>query len=117
MALIATIDFDGTIVEHRYPDIGKPLPGAFEVLKDMKDAGWKLILWTCRENHKKRKYLDEAVDFCRKNGVEFEAVNEVIPDEDFREFGLRRKPYADVQIDDRNLGGFPGWDAVREMLL
>lgn len=117
---IACIDFDGTIVEHAFPEIGEPLPGAFEVLRDMQQAGWKLILWTCRENHERlisKRYLADAVAYCSENGVEFDAVNEAIAELDFRESGLRRKPYADQYIDDRNLGGFPGWDVVRELLL
>lgn len=121
MSKVATIDFDGTIVEHFFPRIGEPLPLAFEVLKEMKAAGWKLILWTCRENstrYENRQYLTDAVDFCLKNGVEFDAVNEAIREEDFRDddFSLR-KPYAHCHIDDKNLGGFPGWDVVRKVLL
>ncbi len=47
---VLLIDFDGTVVEHKFPKIGKPLPQAFEVLKELQKEGWKLILWTCREN-------------------------------------------------------------------
>lgn len=114
---IATIDFDGTIVDHHYPEIGTPLPEAFEVLKEMKAAGWRLILWTCREDDRRRKYLTEAVEFCRDNGIEFDAVNEAIAEIDFREDGLKRKPYATLHIDDRNFGGFPGWSEIRKSML
>ena len=121
MSKIACIDFDGTICKHEFPAIGEALPGAFEVMKELKEAGWKLILWTCRENEGHlihRQFLKEAVEFCRAGGVEFDAVNETIKEEEFRPEGiLLRKPYASVYIDDRNLGGFPGWDVVRQVLL
>jgi hydroxymethylpyrimidine pyrophosphatase-like HAD family hydrolase len=116
MPLIAC-DFDGTIVEHRYPNIGKPLDGAMETLRDLIAAGNRLILNTCREDCKKRKYLSEAVEFCKENGVVFVSVNENSLDDDFRdENGLRRKVYAHHYIDDANIGGFIGWDKVRQLL-
>jgi len=119
---MACVDFDGTIVHHRFPAIGEPLPNAFEVLKELKEAGWILILWTCRENDKhdmNHQYLQDAVDFCKENGVEFDGINETPIECEFRGEAcfFRRKAYADVYIDDRNLGGFPGWAAVREELL
>lgn len=114
---VASIDFDGTIVKHAFPNIGEPLEGAFEVLKELKEAGWVLVLNTCREDEK-RAYLTEAVQFCRENGVEFDGVNATPLDYEFRdERSPRRKVYANVYIDDRNLGGFPGWNMVRLALL
>lgn len=118
---VVIIDFDGTIVEHCFPRIGEPLPNAFEVMRDLKAAGYKLILWTCREDYGykiDKQYLTAAVNFCLENGVEFDAVNETIMEEDFRpEDCIKRKPYGHHYIDDRNIGGFPGWDKVRELLL
>lgn len=103
------IDFDGTIVEHIWPEIGRPLPGAFETMRDLKLAGYNLVLWTCRED----ELLAQAVDFCREHGVEFDAINEVMPEDNIGS----RKPYCKYFIDDKNLGGFPGWDWVRRLLL
>jgi histidinol phosphatase-like enzyme len=121
MSEVVLIDFDGTVVEHCFPRIGEPLPGAFEVLKELKEAGYKLILWTCREDfghNINQQYLKEAIEFCRENGVEFDAVNETLEEYDFRpEKCIKRKPHAHWCIDDRNLGGFPGWDVVREVLI
>jgi hypothetical protein len=119
---IAVIDFDGTIVQHKFPAVGETMPEAFEVMKELRAAGWVLVLWTCRENdgHKiNRQFLKDAVDFCGENGIEFDGVNETPVEFEFRqeEGCLRRKAYGDVYIDDRNLGGFPGWPAVREELL
>ena len=115
------MDFDGTIVEHDFPRIGRPLPEAFEVLKELKEAGWKLILWTCREDYGykiSQQYLTDAVEFCAENGIEFDAVNETLEEHEFRpEDCIKRKPYSHWNIDDRNLGGFPGWLSVRKMLL
>ena len=114
------VDFDGTIVESAFPKIGPPMLGAFEVLREMKEAGHKLILWTCREDEGyniNKQYLRDAIKFCLENGIEFDAVNKAL-DDDFRsEHVQKRKPHADFHIDDRNLGGFPGWDAVRAIIL
>ena len=106
------VDFDGTIVEHKYPEIGKPLLFAFETLKELQKQKHELILWTYRAG----KELDEAVEFCSKNGIEFYAINKNFPEEEFDEQTISRKINADVYIDDRNVGGFPGWSKIWEML-
>ena len=105
------VDFDGTIVEHLYPKIGKEKIFAFDTLKKMNSLGACLILWTIRSG----KELDEAVEFCRKNGVEFYAVNKNYPEEKFDE-NTSRKINADIFIDDKNAGGFPGWGEVWQMI-
>ena len=105
--MIIAVDFDGTIVEHRYPAIGKEKLFAFETLKALQKQGHQLILWTFRSG----KELDEAVEYCRKNGIEFYAVNKSYPEEEFTP-GLSRKINADLFIDDRNLGGFIGWGEI-----
>ena len=110
--MIIAVDFDGTIVEHKYPDIGKPLPFAFETLKMLQKAGYRLILWTIREGNE----LEEAVEFCRKNGIEFYAVNSNYPDDEPKT-SQPRKVLADIYIDDRNFGGFPGWGEIGQTLL
>ena len=105
------IDFDGTIVEDRYPEIGKPKRFAFETLKKMQDEGYVLILWTYRTG----KRLAEAVEFCKENGIEFYAVNKNHPEEEYDE-SIPRKLNVDIFIDDRNIGGFPGWGKIYQML-
>jgi len=105
------VDFDGTIVEHEYPEIGKPKMFAFETLKALQERGDRLILWTYRAGDK----LNEAVEYCKKNGIEFYAVNKNYPEEIFDET-ISRKIIADVYIDDRNLGGFVSWSDVWQML-
>lgn len=106
------IDFDGTIVEHRYPQIGRERPFAFDTLKRLQKDGHKLILWTVREG----KYLQEAIDFCKENGVEFYAVNSDGPLTKFEGASISRKLRADMFIDDRNLGGIPDWPTAYTMI-
>lgn len=106
------VDFDGTIVEHRYPEIGAVMPQAFEVMKELQERGHKLILWTFRDG----VYLKNAVEFCLDRGVMFYAVNESHPNEEFNKY-MSRKIDADIFIDDRNVGGFIGWEKIREILI
>lgn len=107
-SLVIAVDFDGTVVEHKYPAIGKTLPFAFETLKELQKRGHRLILWTYRHG----KELDEAVEFCKKNGVEFYAVNRSYPEEQFDPANASRKLDCDMFIDDRNVGGFLGWGEI-----
>jgi hydroxymethylpyrimidine pyrophosphatase-like HAD family hydrolase len=105
------VDFDGTIVEHKYPKIGKTRPFAFETLKMLKQKGHELILWTYRQGD----YIDEAVEFCRQNGVEFYAVNKNYPEEEF-DNTFSRKINCDLYIDDRNIGGLPSWGEIFQII-
>ncbi|MBS0011548.1 MAG: hypothetical protein KFF49_09070 [Bacteroidales bacterium] len=105
------IDFDGTIVEHEYPGIGKDMLFAFETLKELQKYGALLILWTFRSGSE----LEEAVEYCRKKGIEFYAVNKNYPEEVY-DNTISRKINADVYIDDKNIGGFPGWSKIWQEL-
>jgi hypothetical protein len=106
------IDFDGTIVTHAYPAIGKPIPFAIETLKQLQQVDHhQLILWSCREG----ELLQEAVDYCRQRGLEFYAVNSNFPDEP-ADGRSARKLTADLFIDDRNLGGLPDWGVIYQMI-
>ncbi|TFH25420.1 MAG: hydrolase [Bacteroidia bacterium] len=106
------VDFDGTIVEHKYPEIGKEILFAFETLRALQKQKHLLILWTYRSG----KELEEAVDFCRRNGVEFYAINSSYPEEEFDEEYDSRKIDCDIFIDDRNIGGLPPWGEIYQML-
>jgi len=108
---VIAVDFDGTIVEHAYPEIGKEMLFAFATLKELQKRGHKLILWTFRHG----AYLEAAVDYCRKNGMEFYAVNKNFPEEVWDE-NTARKINADIFIDDRNVGGFLGWSDIWQTL-
>ena len=109
--LIIAIDFDGTIVDDAYPKIGKTRLFAFETLKRLQEDGHRLILWTYRSGLR----LEEAVKFCEANGIQFYAVNKSFPEEQF-DYTKSRKIYADLFIDDRNIGGVLGWGEVYQMI-
>ena len=82
--MIIAVDFDGTIVRHRYPKIGEEIPFATQTLAMLIRDGHRLILWTVREG----ALLDEAVEWCRQRGVEFYAINRDFPEEDATGVGL-----------------------------
>lgn len=118
--LIIAIDFDGTIVTHEYPKIGRPVPGAIETMKEFIARGDKLILWTMRSG----KELQEAVEYCSANGITFWGINENPEQKDWTD---SPKAYAQVYIDDAalnatlipNPGGRPylDWFVVRHCLI
>jgi hypothetical protein len=106
------VDFDGTIVEHRYPEIGREIPFAIETLKMLTREGHRLILWSVREG----KLLDEAVEWCRERGLEFYAVNKDYPEEKTNDTNYSRKLKVGMFIDDRNVGGLPDWGIIYKMV-
>lgn len=107
------VDFDGTIVEHKYPEIGAELPFATETIKMLIKNHHKVILWTVREG----KLLDEAITWCRERGIEFYAVNRDYPEEMVENNNhFSRKIKADIFIDDCNLGGLPDWGQIYQMI-
>lgn len=110
--LTIAVDFDGTIVEDQYPKIGKPKLFAFETLRKLQENGHRLILWTYRNG----KTLDDAVAFCKQNGIQFYAVNKSFPEEKF-DPTYSRKINADVFIDDRNIGGLLEWGQIYQQLI
>lgn len=105
--MIIAVDFDGTIVEHRYPEIGNVIPNSFKVLKKLKADGHILLLWTYRSGEE----LEKAVKYCKKHGFEFHAVNNNSSDEEY-DMTYSRKIYADLYIDDRNINGLPDWNTI-----
>ena len=107
------VDFDGTIVTHKYPNIGEEIPFAVDTLKMLRNDGHKLILWSVREG----ELLDAAVQWCRDRGLEFYAVNRDYPEETTdNNPHFSRKLKADMFIDDRNLGGLPDWGTLYQMI-
>ncbi len=107
------VDFDGTIVTDKYPEIGNEMPFAVETLKTLTREGHKLILWSVRQDEK----LTEAVEWCRQRGLEFYAVNQDFPGEDPEQHNrYSRKIKADIFIDDRNLGGLPDWGSIYHII-
>ena len=107
------VDFDGTIVEHAYPEIGREIPFATDTLRMLIEDRHQLILWSCREG----ELLQDAIDWCHERGVDFYAVNRDFPEEDIeRNQHFSRKLKVDLFIDDRNIGGLPDWGTIYRMI-
>lgn len=96
---IVAVDFDGTLCENAFPAIGAPKQDIINTIKEYQSFGWKIILWTCRNYDS----LTEAVEWCRKHGLEFDAVNQNLPEVQEMFGGDTRKVFANVYIDDRNV--------------
>ena len=94
--MIYAVDFDGTLCENCYPDIGKPNIKLIEFLKAKQQEGSKIILYTMREY----EALQKAVEWCKQFNLIFDAVNDNLPEQIF--FKNTRKVYADIYIDDHN---------------
>lgn len=111
--MVIAVDFDGTIVQNKYPDIGEEIPFAIDTLKMLRQNGHRLILWTCREG----ELLDNAVEWCRQRNFEFYAINRDYPEETSdNNPSFTRKLKADLFIDDRSLGGLPDWGTIYQMV-
>lgn len=110
--MLIAVDFDGTIVEHRYPEIGPEVPFAIQTLKMLQKEGHRLVLWSVREG----KLLEDAVDFCRERGLEFYSVNSNYTEEQTDHQNFSRKLKADVFIDDRNVGGMLDWGSIYRII-
>lgn len=111
--MVIAVDFDGTLVTHEYPRIGRPIPFAIEALKKLQmEDHHEIILWTVREGD----LLQEAIDYCKSRGLEFYAVNSNYPEEALVAKTAPRKITADLFIDDRNLGGIPDWGIIYQMV-
>ncbi len=111
--MIIAVDFDGTIVQDKYPEIGLMQPYARRVINALFDSGHYIIIWTCRNGD----LALEAVNYLLEKKVLFNRFNDHEPHNNRQYPGDTRKVYADVYIDDRNFGGFPGWMAVAEEIL
>ena len=96
---IIAVDFDGTLCYSNWPDVGEPNAVLINYLKLWKKQGHKLILWTCRAGDA----LELAVDWCRKQQLEFDAVNDNLPEIVEKDGNNSRKITCDYYIDDRAL--------------
>src|SRR5574343_751073 len=105
--LIIAVDFDGTLcIGNNYPYIGNPRIWLINLLKSLREDGNKLILWTCRSNSivpdlgfDNDHDLDDAVEWCRQYGLEFDAINENIDESKYPNVKLSRKVFAHLYID------------------
>ena len=96
-SMIIAVDFDGTCVEHDYPDVGMDVEGAVDVLKALNAKGHKLILFTMRSGSK----LDAAVRWFKERKIELWAVN-TNPEQ--KSWTDSVKVHADLYIDDSAVG-------------
>jgi hydroxymethylpyrimidine pyrophosphatase-like HAD family hydrolase len=94
---IIAVDFDGCLVENKYPEAGEPINDTIERLKEEQQNGAKVILWTCRVN----QYLRDAIHFCNVHDIRLDAINQNLP-EMIEYFGHdTRKVFANEYWDDR----------------
>lgn len=96
---IIAVDFDGTLCENKFPDIGEPKQDVIKMVQEYKEKGWKIILWTCRNY----EFLDRAVMWCMRHGLEFDAINKNLPEVQEIFGGDTRKVFADLYLDDKNV--------------
>jgi hypothetical protein len=119
-SLTIAVDFDGTVVTHEYPKIGRDI-GAIPVLQDIVDSGHRLILLTMRSD----RLLEEAVYWFSDNGIKLWAANDNPEQYDWTD---SKKVYANMYIDDAALGvpllndipntrPYVDWEEVRKMLI
>lgn len=107
--MIIAVDFDGTIVEHKFPGIGEERPGAIETLKKLQSMNNSIVIWTCRCE----PFLAPMTRWLGERGFVPDAIiPNVVPVVGF----AVPKILADVYIDDRNLGGVPDWNTIFKML-
>ena len=99
--MIYAIDFDGTIVENRFPALGAINPQAEKFIRELKNNGDKWILYTMREG----KHLEEALDFLKSIDLSPDAANDNLPELCEAFHNNPRKVFANVYIDDHNAGG------------
>jgi hypothetical protein len=110
--MIVAIDFDGTIVEDRFPEIGDLRPNAKWAINSLRDEGYYTILWTSRSGMD----LLRAVEFLTKEGIRFDAINESNPD-NLAQYGKdTRKIFANIYIDDKTIYELPDWKEIYDMI-
>ena len=95
------VDFDGTLSFGQWPDVGPANEELIMFLQNRRRQGDKVILWTCREGQE----LDVAVSWCKEQGLEFDAINDNLPDV-IHKYGINsRKISCDFYIDDKAIAG------------
>ena len=96
---ILCVDFDGTLCSHEFPEIGKPNLHVIEFVKNFRKEGNKVILHTCRGG----KCLEKALRWCERQGLEFDAINDDLPEIKETRFGKTKskKIYANIYLDDK----------------
>lgn len=109
---VLAIDFDDTIAVQGYPECGKLIKGAKKVINKLYDEGHHIIIWTCRMEEPAAK----AIEFLKKNGIKYHTFNDHAAYIKEHYGNDTRKIFADVYIDDKQLGGLPSWDKIYKIL-
>ena len=99
---IIAVDFDGTLVEDKFPEIGEIKLKTWNKMRMARGQGAKIILWTSRDHQN----LEDAIEFCKQQGFEFDAVNENLPECQALFNNDTRKVFADEYWDDKSIGQF-----------
>jgi hypothetical protein len=106
--MIIAVDFDGTLHTGHWPETGAPVPYAIETMKRLKADGHYLIIWTCREGDAQT----EMINWLLEKGIPFDRVNRNAPGAAERYGHCSRKVFADLYIDDRQIGDLPPWREI-----
>ncbi len=111
--MIIAIDFDGTIVSDKFPHIAGLQPDARKCINQLRADGHYIIIWTCRYGNR----LLEAINFLVEHDVKFDRVNDHQPD-NLKKYGgiAGKKIFADIYIDDRQVGGLPSWSEIYDYI-
>ena len=96
---VFAVDFDGTLCENAWPEIGEPHHDTINWVKELRNIGHKIILWTCRDG----MALVNAIVWCADHGLFFDAVNDNLEDHKKRFGGNSRKILADFYVDDKSV--------------
>lgn len=106
--MIIAVDFDGTLHNGEYPNIGAPVLNAIPMMQKLSYDGHYIIIWTCREGI----LLTEAINWLLANDIPFHRVNDHEPENKAKYGGTTRKVYAHLYVDDKQVGGLPPWPEI-----
>lgn len=108
---VIAIDFDGTIVENAYPQIGQLKKNVIEIInKLVKENNCEIIIWTCREG----KYLKDVISFLNKNTIPYHYINDNCDwaKQTFNYNANCRKVFADIYVDDKSIFSNINWNKI-----
>lgn len=115
--MIISVDFDGVCVRPVWPHEPETMPGAVEGIKALLEAGHAVIIWTCRSRHTgwgPFSHIGFVYRWLSHHGLQDRVYVNTNHPRALAEFEGQesRKIFADIYIDDKNLFGFPGWEAT-----
>lgn len=119
--MIIAIDFDGTLVEDKFPNIGNFLPNAIPTIERWFTKGHSLILWTSRGTYDGVDYKQEIIKHLYSKDLMylFDGINVESPKNPFKDskvFKFSPKIYADIYIDDKGVGFIKDWNWIKEQV-